>query len=260
MKIIRLAYSKFVAANFAFFLFLFIVLLINGLSLFELSDLLQFFWFWLAFYPYAILASFVIDAILHIPKSKSRRFLPFFLYIGFGFLPFLFFHQEIPFMIIAGLVGAFAASLFFVGTLVATKNKWLAVFFAIFVPCLLLFVAWNDFTKKENWQEVKTVSSYKASFDYFNGEHRIPFNLRENQEVTFYIDIHANNGGGHGLHVENEHGDFVPMETPPGTMDADNNISFIAEETGMYFIVISGNRLRGGITVNWNIVEIGDGQ
>jgi len=240
--------KKLAAASFAFLIFMLITTIISGFSLFDLSKMLESHWLWMAFYLYAIICSIIIDGLHHIFSNKL--WMTLILYSVFGFLPFIFiFIEEIGFIIIAGVVGAGAALLYYIGWTVATKNKWSTIVFAFVVPILFIFVLNYDFTTKENWQETYDDNRYEASFSYFSGEHKIPINLEKGDTLSFSISFNAKNDGGWGNHFENKRGDYLPM------VENGRSLEYDANKSEEYYIVVSGHRVSGSFSVDWDIVK-----
>lgn len=247
-------FRKLSAAGFAHFIFVFLLFFINGMTLFEVSEQLGSYWFWGAFYVYGILVSCAIDYLIKIRKHHETWLGTLFFYFGFGFLPFIFmFFPYIAYTILAGLVGAFAAGLFYIGEITVAKRNWSKWVFAIIIPAIMVFIALHDFTKKENWQAHETETSYHATFTYFNGEHRIPIELEKGEVLTFTIDMDSVNGAGYGHHVEDENGHYVGMDTAEDKFNhALNKSSITADRAGVYSIVTRGQQMRGSISVIWS--------
>lgn len=115
-----------------------------------------------------------------------------------------------------------------------------------------------DFTIKEGWTEKKTISSFTAEFERFNGENEIPIFLHKGETVTFYISFGQMNEGGYGYRVSDEHGRPVATEQPEvwpegnGGIDT-NTIKLNAEKTGRYQLIVTGHELKGKIDVKWEI-------
>src|SRR5690606_16847696 len=100
--------------------------------------------------------------------------------------------------------------------------------------------------------ETRTENTYEASFALFHGELKIPIHAAEGQTVTFSVEWHLENSGGYGMTVVDRQGDYTGMINLDGNRNgriARN--SFTASRTGTYFIVLSGDQLRGGVTVTW---------
>src|SRR5690625_4843894 len=219
----------------------------SGLNLYELSKTLENPWLWVAFYVYGTLCSFIIDFILkHWPLCKSS----FILYGCFGFIPFvIYMFPNVGFILIAGVIGTVAALLFWIGLTVVTKNKILSFTFSVVLPFVLLFVSTQDFTKKADWEAERKETSFEAEFTYFNGEHKIPIELKEGDSLLFGVTFIPINGGGWGNHLENEKGKYMPM------MEVGEKLRFEPEENGTYFIVIEGNKARGNFLVEWDLSQ-----
>ncbi|MFE8699547.1 hypothetical protein ACFYKX_02800 [Cytobacillus sp. FJAT-54145] len=223
--------------GFAFFLFL------VRFDLFEYSEGLSNPFYWGILYGYGIFASIIIDFITNKVTffNKKRTII---LYAVAGFTFFIL-NGINPFTLIAGLIGAVCAAIFYLGTYLSDKNTYFKYSFAFVLPLSLLLLSSFDFSEKEGWQATTEAESFHASFDYFNGKHEIPLQVKEGDQITFKLDVSPTNGGGHGFHVKNDKGDLVGLE------DSGNKMTFVAEYSGIYHIVIKGDDLKGEVAVFW---------
>lgn len=247
-KIVLYIMSKLAGAGFMFLLFAIWIFLSEGSNLFELSETLQEGFFWSVVYAYGISASSLIDWIGY--KTKVSNYIKIFLYVVAGYL-FFFIHGINAYTFIAGTVAALGALIFFFGSFISKKSLITGILLAIGVPVLLFFVAMNDFTTKRGWSEERGDNSYTASFDYFNGEHEIPIQLEAGEvvQITSYR-FHNNNGGGHGFHVKDKADDYVGLD------ELENDVlQLTAAYDGVYYLVVTGNRVQGEFTVSWEQME-----
>lgn len=154
------------------------------------------------------------------------------------------------FSLFAASIGAIFALLFYLGTYLAKRSKAVTIGLAAGIPILFTILLSIDFTVKRNWIEMKEPTSFEASFQYFNGEHRIPIEARKGQEIYFTIDLENKNGGGHGYHVKNEHGALQPMEELH-----EKKLKMKVTKNGTYFIIINAEDLEGSFIVNWEVKD-----
>ncbi|MFF2091457.1 hypothetical protein [Paenibacillus sp. NPDC058174] len=115
---------------------------------------------------------------------------------------------------------------------------------------LLLFIVLSkaDMTVTREWKAVQTDGSYEANFDYFHGEKAIKIALEKGQSLHFKVDWPSENSGGYGLHVLDKQGKLVPQ------YDATEYGGIIkAEQTEAYRIVVTGDKLKGALSVRWSV-------
>lgn len=246
--------GKLAAAGFVFLLFIGVS---SGFDLYGWSEKARIPGLWGIFYAYAIIYSIIVDVITRKAAQRFRIPLSLLLLTVGGFVPFLIiFHRYIVIAVIAGIIGTLCAYVFYAISYYA-KRKWpKSGVLAIVLLTLLLILANGDFTVKRGWIETRTENTFEASFTLFHGELKIPIEAAEGQTVTFSVEWHLGNSGGYGMTVVDRHGDYT------GMIDLDGNRSgrtarnsFTASSAGTYFIVLSGDQLRGGITVAWSKAE-----
>lgn len=235
-------------AGFAAMAFALFLLLTSRFDTYALSQMLSF-RLLLMFYGYGAFCALVIEGL----SWKMRRVsgpLKFILYVAAG-MGFFLVRGIDPSSIIAGFVGAVSALVFWAGMVLASRDRKFRLVFSVIAPLVLLFVMQWDFTTKRGWVETVAPTSYTASFDFFHGEHAVPVYAEEGQTVHFEVTFDEHNQGGHGLHVRSHDRSRVPM-----FKDSDNRLSFLAERSGMYRIMVTGDQLRGSFKVDWEIHSI----
>ncbi|MBS4209974.1 hypothetical protein [Bacillus sp. FJAT-50079] len=240
--------NKLGGAGFSFCIFLMFILFSSNFDLYEFSEAIKHPLFWAAFFVYGIVCSILID-ILVSKLPSNPKYIKAFLHVLAGFIIFLAFGINIL-MIIAGAIGGFAAILFYFGTYISARSKIVTSIFAFLIPIIAFIIIQFDFTVKTNWKEEKGTHSYEASFDYFNGEHRIPIRMQEGEKVMVSLHIHNFNGGGHGYHVRNAKGKLVGMER-----SEEDELIFRAADSGIYEVVIKGHALQGQIDATWQVED-----
>lgn len=241
--IVKLSGSGFAIALLALY-----ILHSSSYDLYTFSEYLSSPFLWIVFYAYGIICSFLIDFLAYcFPKVISK--LKFILYILAGFAIFMF-QGNAMIAIIAGIVGALCALLFYVGTMMSHRNRLFKYGFAFMIPLVILILLSFDFTEKRNWNETRTDSTYEASFAYFNGKHEIPIEVGKGETFTFRIVVKNDNGGGHGYHVRTDDQSMVPMGKPGA-----DKYSIHSEEGGTYQIVVTGDQLKGSIQVDWEVTD-----
>lgn len=222
------------------------ILLNNGFDLYEFSQMLLNWEFWPYFYFYPIITSLFID-IIYKKWMELEHMIKVLLHCLFGFFAFLPFGIN-PFTLIAGFVGLICAFIFCIGVYLATHLKMFRLIHAAIIPILIITIAHTDFTNKEGWTENLTDQSFHASFRFFHGEHRIPIHLAEGEKAAFTIDYHNMNGGGYGYHVKDGLNKHVGMH------EIEEHAFWIqATEPGEYELVLEGDKLKGEISVTWEI-------
>lgn len=236
-------YTKLVGAGFSFFVFITFFAMTYDVNAFALSEILASPWLWVAFYGYAILCSFVIDGIGK--RWPMRNGWTIVLYCIAGTVIFFFLVGFWATVFVAGPIGIGMALCFYFGMRVVRRSKWISFIFALIVPIVFLVVSMTDFTKKRDWEAEQTETNFEAEFSYFNGEHKIPIQLHEEDVLTFKVDFRTD--GGNGFHFENKKGAKQPMN------EKGDWLVFEAEASGEYFIVIRGDRSNGSVSVDWDI-------
>ncbi|WP_246939228.1 hypothetical protein [Bacillus pinisoli] len=248
-KIYTYILTKLAGAGFILSLIGLFLLINNRFDLFDFSETLSTPFLWVILYGYGIFCSLVID-LLNLKYNLNdvvRRGL----YIGAGFIIFLI--QGVNLItIMAGVIGAGSAFLFYIAMNLSSKSKLFKYIFSIALPIILVIVASLDFTVKKHWVERldHTNKTFSAEFDYFNGHHEIPIHVEKGNTLTFSVDIINKNGGGHGLHILDDHNNLV------GINETNNHTySLKAEREQAYKIVLKGDDLQGSYFVKWTVEE-----
>ncbi|WP_459501750.1 hypothetical protein [Bacillus sp. C1] len=249
-KIASYLLIKLSAICFLTFSFLSFAFIQDEFNLYRLSELLSGLpyspWFYVLL-CYALLCSFIIDKLSLEHPSVAKKV---FLYIICGYLFFLPFHlfSDVSFSIffIAGTVGAICAVFFYYYTYIAQKKKWFRYSTPILISILWITIASTDFTEKEQWVEHTTKNEFEATFSYFNGEHKILIHLTKGETLEFTLSFPIT--GGYGFHVSSE---FNKIESMSEINEDTNQLSVM--QTGTYYIVVTGDKLKGTIKANWKI-------
>lgn len=238
--------GKLSGAGFALSLCALNILHSSSYDLYEFSEYLSYPLLWIIFYVYGVICSFVIDLLaFRFPRTIGRLKVVLYVLAGFS----LFFIQGINvYTVIAGIVAALCALLFYGGTILSHQNRLFKYGFAFVIPLAIMIISTIDFTEKKGWQETRTDSTYEASFGYFNGKHEIPIEVERGETLTFSVSVLNKNGGGHGYHIRTDGHPRVAMREAGA-----DQLSFRSEEGGTYRIVITGDHLKGSIRVNWEV-------
>ncbi len=106
-------------------------------------------------------------------------------------------------------------------------------------------------TSKEQWVETKTENSFEASFQHFTGEHKVPIELKRGDILEFTIESRIENPNGYidEVKMASEFQEEENYLAPTGP----NTYHFAAIKTGTYYIIVSGNQLKGNLKIDWNI-------
>ena len=209
-----------------------------------------------------ILAAYAIFCSICIDKLKLKTYtrlktLCLYIFCGYLFsLPFLIFKEAslIQFLFL-GSIGAICSLFFYLCTVIATKFKWIPYF----VPSIMLiiFITINLIdiekfgTSKEQWVETQTDNSFEASFQHFSGEHKVPIELKRGDILEFTIESRTDNSNGYigDIKMASEFQEEENYLAPAGP----NTYHFAAIKTGTYYIIVSGNQLKGKLKIDWNI-------
>jgi hypothetical protein len=247
-KIIPYVITKLSGAGLSLSVFYTFLLLLSGFDMYKFVEEISKWSYWIIFFGYGIVCSVVIDLL----TSKITRItltLKILLYVIAGYAFFII--QELnASTLFAGTVGAICALIFYFGTYASKKTTLFPYVFVIAVPLFFIILMNYDFTEKIQWTEVRSDSTYTASFDYFNGKHEIPIRATKGQTITISIDVTNTNGGGYGFHVLNEKDKLVGMIEESG-----GKMKINAQNTGVYRIVLTGDDLKGSFKVVWSIEE-----
>ncbi|MBM7602337.1 energy-coupling factor transporter transmembrane protein EcfT [Metabacillus crassostreae] len=182
-------------------------------------------------------------------QQVNRYLIKLVLYPFFGFAIFLVYGFSV-YTLIACFIGVLCAFLFYLGTYFSRKSTLFTYLFSIVIPLSFILLANIDFTEKKQWKEMRTDSSFSASFQYFNGEHEIALTLTEGQSIILSREFVNKNGGGHGFHVKDEHDNLVGM-----TEIDDHTLKLDVAKSGVYRLVFTGDRIKGSFKVKWEIDE-----
>ncbi|WP_042142119.1 hypothetical protein [Paucisalibacillus sp. EB02] len=236
--------TKMAAAGFMLGVIAIYMLIMTGFDLYEFSEGLTI-WF-LVLMIYSIICSMLID-LIKLKVKQTNQIFEVLLYIIAGFAPFIF-TMVLPFIIIAGTVGAICAVIYLFATHFVTRNRIIKIVLAFVIPILLLISANIDFTTKTNWQETRNNTSYAATFDYFNGKHEIPIQVKAGKTITFSVEFIEKNHGGYGFSMRDDNRDYLGMEEV-----GDDKFKITAPKDGDYYVEIRGDSLQGRVLVNWGI-------
>ncbi|WP_226666387.1 hypothetical protein [Metabacillus litoralis] len=239
--------TKLAGAGFSLSI-IFGLLFLTEVDLFKFVEVISNKTIWLIIFGYGLFCSGMIDLIV-LKINKKKQLIKILLYIIAGFALFLIIGVNFI-LIIASVVGIACSLLFYYGTYLSSKSKKFKYLFAIIVPLFFMILLTIDFTEKKQWNEVKTSTSYSASFNFFNGKHEIPIMVSEGQCLVISRDFFNENGGGHGFHVLNEKGKFVGM-----TEIAEDRLKFTARNSAVYRMVVTGDDVKGRFKVTWKISE-----
>lgn len=240
--------TKLAGAGFTLFLFFTYLFLSSEFDLYKFVESISSGYIWMIIYLYGVFCSSLIDVLeWKIPRINKR--IKILLYAAAGYAFFMIFGINV-FTLIAGTIGALCSLIFYFGTYLSKRSRNIKFCFAILVPIFFIILMKIDFTEKQKWSEIKSHSSYTATFEYFNGKHEIPIQINKGQTAEISIEYRNRNGGGHGYHVLDQKNKLVGMtEVDEGKM------KFTALEKGVYRMVVTGDGLRGSFKVMWDIDE-----
>ena len=108
-----------------------------------------------------------------------------------------------------------------------------------------------DVTQKDQWTEKRTQNSFEASFQHFSGEHKIPIELKRGDILEFTIESPSENPNGYMGDIKmasefQEEENYLASAGP-------NTYHFAAIKTGTYYIIVSGDQLKGKLKIDWKI-------
>ncbi len=249
-KIFGYLSNKLAAASFSFAIFAVYMLFLARFDLYKFTNAFSYTYLIFVFFIYGIICSGLVDLLCFKITRFSKIGIKVGLYALAGIGIFVVLGGINIFSLFAGSIGAVFALLFYFGTYVAKRSKAFTIGLAAGIPLLFTILLSIDFTVKRNWIEVKELSSFEASFQYFNGEHRIPIEARKGQEIYFTIDLESENGGGHGYHVKNNYGTLQPMEEVH-----EKKTKMKVKKDGTYFIIVTADDLEGNFKVEWEVVD-----
>ncbi|GIP38381.1 hypothetical protein J31TS4_16610 [Paenibacillus sp. J31TS4] len=168
---------------------------------------------------------------------------------GYAFFNVL---ERDEYTVLAGIIGALCALLFYAGTLLVQGPRRVFLLFGLVLPLSLFLLGKGNFTQKRGWSETREATSLSASFQQFHGRHEIPVAAREGELLEFAVTF-AISSGGYGYHVMDEQGRLVGMNESGG-----RHIVKIGKP-GIYRITITGDRAEGGFRVEWSLEEAPNG-
>ncbi|WP_413366406.1 hypothetical protein [Lysinibacillus sp. 3P01SB] len=219
-------------------------LVVSEIDWYEVSETLSNRYLWLLFFGYGLLVALLVEGVVWKFRIKRHSIRPIG-YMAAGFLLFYVFGINV-FAVIAGIISAVFAFLFYMGEMAARHSRSYRIVFAFVLPALFLVIAWIDFSVKQRWEENRTEEGYEATFGYFHGEHRIPVELKKGESVYFTINFEPANDGGYGHSFEDANGQPAGMEEL-----GRDSFGYRAEQNGVYYIVLWGDRFNGSIAIDW---------
>ncbi|MFF2483064.1 hypothetical protein [Paenibacillus sp. NPDC058071] len=234
-------------------LYVLVLLCIAGLDLYEWSSTAKSLFIWYLVYGFGIAYAAAADVVVRFIRAepKAKAFIRYALYGMGGYIPFFFFHKSIvsiPFVVIFGTLGCICALFFAVADGVMRKSLRLSILVGLTLLALHLVLAGSDLSLTKNWTEVQTDRGYEASFEYFRGERAVPIQLGEGETIRFKINWTNRNYGGYGMSVKDGRDKAVSMQE-----HSDGSLSFRAERSGEYSIMLWGDNLRGAVKIDWDI-------
>lgn len=246
IKAIPYLTTKLAGAGFLLFVISSYLLLASGIDMYEFVEGISNWFLWIIVFGYGILCSLLIDLfVFKLPSTSHLVRILLCIVAGYGvFIITMNFYI----MLFAGTIGALCSLIFYVGTYISFRFKSFKYVFSILVPLTIIILIGVDFTEKEQWVEVKSETSYTATFDYFNGKHEIPVLAKVGQTITLSHDFETTNGGGHGFHVLNEKNKLVAM-----TEVSEGESKVKVQDAGVYRMVVTGDDVEGNFKVTWNI-------
>lgn len=255
-KVMEYILSKLVALGSLVFIMCIYLLIATGFDLYEFTLYFSNIKAWGLICGYALVITVLIDFV----RYKWGEFTfktSILLHCLAGFIVFFPIMGVNLYSLIAGGVGALCACIYAFSCYFLEENKKLVWIILLVFP-LLLSIRLIDFTIKENWTEERTKSSFSAEFKRFNGKNEIPISLKRGNVVTIFISFNPMNGGGYGYHVLDNNGELLGMKELENTHVEYGNtktsaIQFKAEKEGLYFLIVTGDNLKGKIDVKWEI-------
>jgi hypothetical protein len=231
-------------------LFILFIIVAAGWDLYAWSELLHE-WMWSSLIVgYAPVYSMVTDAVAKLTRPKYRLSVQLLLYTLGGFLPFvIWFRVQFFIVLYAGLIGTVCAYVYLVLYLVLKKRGLYTLVAAAVALSILLVLFFHDFTVKRGWSELRGDTSYEASFSLLHGQISVPIEVEAGQLIEFSVNWQTSGGNGYSLKAPD--GKYAGME-PVGDFDSSTR-RFTAEESGVYRIVLTGDRLTGRLKVEWSI-------
>lgn len=236
--------TKLAGAGFALTVFFMYLLFVEKFNLYNFAETISNWWIWAIIFFYGIFSSSIIDWLAK--KWSIIDSYKIIAYILAGFIFFFIFGISI-YAVIAGIVGAIVAVIFFSGEWLAKQSKKFTTVF-IMMPLFFLMLMQFDFTVKKGWQEARNDEEYTATFKHFNGEHKIPFELERGDVFTYTLQTHSANGGGYGNSFQGESSNLMGQ-----TLLDDHTLQVDIKKSGTYYIVLTGDKLAGKFTVTWTI-------
>ncbi len=248
IKAISYLITKLAGAGFLLFVISIYLLLSFGKDMYEFVEGISSGFLWIIVFGYGILCSLLIDLwVLKVPNSSLTVKILLYILAGYGFFIIT---MDVSFMLFAGTIGALCSLIFYVGTLLSFRFQSFKYVFSIVVPLIIIILMDVDFTEKEQWIEVKSETSYTATFDHFNGKHEIPILAKSDQTITLSYDFNATNDGGHGFYMLNGKNKLVGL-----TEVSEEVLKLEVQKAGVYRMVVTGDDVKGNFKVKWSISE-----
>lgn len=205
---------------------------------------------WFFIYGYAVAFSIAVDALLmKLRRGPAKLALTVLLYVLGGFAPLLLmFHQNWMLGLFAGLYGVPCALVFLYASRLLLHRWPYNLAAAILLLAGAIYMSTADFTKTSGWTETRAENSYRAEFDYFHGYRQIPVQLESGQTLAYHVEWQASGGYGTRLNTKSVKGAYVNVEH-----GGERWVAYKTEEAATIYIVVTGNRAKGALTIRWEI-------
>jgi len=238
--------EKLIGASFSISVFFIIIFASNGFNLFQFHELITSPWIWALFFGYGLISSFIIDWIeTFIPRFTMNK--QILLYVLFGYLIFLI-SLSIPFVLIAGTIGAFFSLLFLFGKEKLKVSKWYS-WTAFIVPLICIMMIPFDHTSKQGWDEIQGDNFVEVEYEYLNGEHLIPIHGVPGDKIYFEVEHRFRQGNSHGISLYDKNSENIGMNSENDDSDV-FSVNF-EEETTKFIVVRAIHGQDGQIRVDW---------
>jgi hypothetical protein len=218
---------------------------------------------WIALYAFGLPLSMAVDGVLRWRGLKARPWVLALLHALAGFLFFVpmglrSFPSGIAVLLIAGVIGALCALVFFAGTQWGRRSTWARWLLGVVLPLVIIGVAsWMSDPVVRGWEEQRTDVSYEASFQYMNGVYPVSIAANTGQTIDFKVTwMFAEDGEGiTGLRAWGPEGRDSRVDWETRTTTGNHTYAGVirADRDGEYSLGIHGDRVAGRFLVEWTV-------
>ncbi len=122
----------------------------------------------------------------------------------------------------------------------------------LFISLITIALLTSCTTRKIGWVETNFGSTFKASYQFFDGRATDTIKLNEGETLSLSYDLRVEDGA-LTLQLENPDGDILWEETFQENDKA--TVDFISEADGRVRLMVFGEETQGEFNFTWEIID-----